>query len=74
MATSITFPTNAYALLLLCFLITFFFPSTLVPHHKRLALYTTTLNDEHWNKSLLLVHHCLTMTYIALLHHCSLFS
>jgi hypothetical protein len=24
----------------------FFFPSTLPPHHKRLALYTTTLNDE----------------------------
>jgi hypothetical protein len=29
-------------LLLLCFFITFFFPSTLALHDKRLALYWTT--------------------------------
>jgi hypothetical protein len=35
-----------FFLCLLCFLITFFFPSTLTPHHKRLILYTTTLDNE----------------------------
>jgi hypothetical protein len=33
-------------LLLLCFFITFFFPSILTPHQKRFSLYTTTFNDE----------------------------
>jgi hypothetical protein len=42
----------SYISLLLCFFITFFFPSTLAPHHKPLALYTTTMNDDSKGKSL----------------------
>jgi hypothetical protein len=34
-----------FYLLLLCFLITFFFPWTLTPHHERIVLYTMTLNE-----------------------------
>jgi hypothetical protein len=37
---------SSFASLLLRFLITFFFPSTLPLRHERLAFYTTTLNDD----------------------------
>jgi hypothetical protein len=37
---------QTFSLLLLYFFLTDFFPSTLVPHHHQLALYTSFLNDK----------------------------
>jgi hypothetical protein len=44
LAIRISFSYQSFSLLLLCFFITFFFPSALAPHHERLTLYTTTIN------------------------------
>jgi hypothetical protein len=55
---------------LLCFFIPFFFPSTLVTHHKRLGVYRTTINDEH-RVTLTLSPSCPPHSYMAnfYIHH-----
>jgi hypothetical protein len=47
----------SYSSLLICFFITFSFPSTLAPHHESLALYTTTMNDASKRKSFSVSYH-----------------
>jgi hypothetical protein len=68
---------NSLSLPLLCFFITFFV-SIDINTAPRLALYTTILDDERrvtlsFPPSLHLVHLCLNMANIYLLHHCSFF-
>jgi hypothetical protein len=53
----------------------FFLPTTSAAHCERLALYTTTLNNDSSGNSPFqhLVHLCLAVTKIYLLHHCTFF-